>query len=51
MAGLRNRTPLLPAPCRGCRFMAVCDGNLRARACFVTSDPWGMDPARFPTDE
>ena len=48
---LRNRHSLLPDRCRGCRFLSICNGNLRARGDTATGDPWGMDPACYLTDE
>jgi radical SAM protein with 4Fe4S-binding SPASM domain len=48
---LRNRTSWLPARCRSCRFVDICNGNLRARAQAATGDPWGYDPACYLTDE
>jgi radical SAM protein with 4Fe4S-binding SPASM domain len=48
---LRSRHPLLPQMCTDCRFLPLCNGNLRARAEAATGDPWGEDPACYLTDE
>lgn len=50
-AGLKDRVGLLPARCRGCRFLGICNGNMRVRAEAVTGDMWGEDPACYLTDE
>jgi radical SAM protein with 4Fe4S-binding SPASM domain len=47
---LREREPWLPPRCRACRFLPLCNGNLRARAEAATGDPWGIDPACYLTD-
>jgi len=44
---LRDRIRHLPDRCRRCRWLGVCNGNLRARAEAVTGDAWGMDPACY----
>ncbi|MBM2826455.1 MAG: putative heme d1 biosynthesis radical protein NirJ1, partial [Dehalococcoidia bacterium] len=51
VAGLKNRSALLPQRCQECRFLEMCNGNFRARALFATGDFWGMDPACYLTDE
>jgi MoaA/NifB/PqqE/SkfB family radical SAM enzyme len=53
MAGLKNRKPLLRGRCAqtNCRWIDVCNGNLRARAVAVYDDPWMEDPACYLTDE
>jgi len=48
---LRQRAAALPERCRQCRFLPLCNGNLRARALAATGDFWGMDPACYLTDE
>lgn len=48
---LRERRTLLPDRCRGCRFLTICNGNLRSRAEAATGDPWGMDPLCYLTEE
>ncbi|MCH7971404.1 MAG: radical SAM protein [Chloroflexi bacterium] len=49
LSQLRNRKPLLPEDCRGCRWLYICNGNLRVRAESATGDPFGMDPACYLT--
>lgn len=51
LAILRNRKELLPAKCQACRFVGVCNGNLRTRAEAATGDWLGMDPSCYLTDE
>jgi radical SAM protein with 4Fe4S-binding SPASM domain len=51
LAGLRDRAPRLPARCQGCRFLAVCNGNLRTRAFAATGDWWGADPGCYLSDD
>ena len=48
---LRSRKPLLPERCRSCRWLDLCNGNLRVRAETATGDPWGFDPACYLTPE
>lgn len=48
---LRSRHDVLPRMCNECRFLPVCNGNLRARAEAATGDPWGEDPACYLTEE
>ena len=48
---LRDRADHLPARCRGCRFLEVCNGNLRTRAEAATGDWMGQDPSCYLTDE
>jgi radical SAM protein with 4Fe4S-binding SPASM domain len=47
---LRARHSLLPEVCSTCRFLPMCNGNLRARAEASTGDIWGEDPACYLTD-
>jgi radical SAM protein with 4Fe4S-binding SPASM domain len=47
---LRNRREHLRCRCLHCRFLDVCNGNMRARA-EATGDAWGEDPACYLTDE
>jgi radical SAM protein with 4Fe4S-binding SPASM domain len=47
---LRDRKPLLTGRCGACRFLEVCNGNLRARAYAATGDLWAPDPACYLTD-
>ncbi len=51
LAKLRDRQSLLPERCRGCKWLSMCNGNLRVRAESATGDTWGMDPACYLTDE
>ena len=51
LGDLRCRTPYLPERCRTCRFLDICNGNLRARAESATGNIWGEDPACYLTDE
>ncbi|MDR3707785.1 MAG: radical SAM protein [Capsulimonadaceae bacterium] len=51
LAILRNRRERLPARCQGCRFLDVCNGNLRTRAEAATGDWLGMDPSCYLTDD
>jgi 12,18-didecarboxysiroheme deacetylase len=51
LSKLRNRKEYLHCRCMRCRFLPVCNGNLRARAEAATGDPWGDDPACYLSDE
>lgn len=51
LAILRDRQPYLPVRCRACRFLPVCNGNLRTRAEAATGDWLGFDPSCYLTDE
>lgn len=51
LAVLRDRRANLPARCQSCRFLDVCNGNLRTRAEAATGDWLGLDPACYLTDE
>ncbi len=51
LAILRNRSAHLPRRCRECRFLEVCNGNLRTRAEAATNDWLGFDPGCYLTDE
>ena len=52
--GLTGRLRARPRPvtgrCAACRWLDVCNGNLRARAEALTGDPWASDPACYLTD-
>jgi radical SAM protein with 4Fe4S-binding SPASM domain len=50
MAFLKDRKGELPGRCRDCRWLDVCNGNLRARAEYATGDLKGFDPACYLTD-
>ncbi len=49
LARLRDRAAHLRGRCLRCRWLAVCNGNLRARA-EADGDRWGDDPACYLTD-
>lgn len=51
LAILRDRQAHLPEKCRGCRFLSICNGNLRTRAEAATGNWLGMDPSCYLTDE
>jgi radical SAM protein with 4Fe4S-binding SPASM domain len=51
LAILRNRKPYLPERCRGCRFLNLCNGNLRTRAQAATGNWLGFDPSCYLTDD
>ena len=48
---LRNRKQFLQGRCMSCRFLEICNGNLRARAEAAGLGLWGDDPACYLTDE
>lgn len=49
LSAYRDRRAHLRGRCAGCRWLAVCNGNLRARAA-AAGDPWGPDPGCVLTD-
>lgn len=49
LAVLRDRATHLPERCRSCRFLDVCNGNLRTRAEAATGNWLGEDPACYLT--
>ncbi|OGO38283.1 MAG: heme d1 biosynthesis radical SAM protein NirJ1 [Chloroflexi bacterium RBG_16_57_8] len=49
--GLRDRKKMLKGRCAECKFLGVCNGNLRVRAEAVYDDVWAPDPACYLTDE
>jgi radical SAM protein with 4Fe4S-binding SPASM domain len=51
LAGLKNRKGLLKGRCAQCRYLDLCNGNLRVRAEAVSSDVWAEDPACYLSDE
>jgi Fe-coproporphyrin III synthase len=51
LAVLRNRSAHLPARCRSCRFLDICNGNLRTRAEAATGDWLGDDPSCYLSDD
>ncbi len=50
LAILRDRRSSLPQRCQACRFVDVCNGNLRTRAESATGDWLGQDPSCYLTD-
>lgn len=50
LAVLRDRKEYLPARCQACRFLSVCNGNLRTRAEAATGNWLGFDPSCYLTD-
>jgi radical SAM protein with 4Fe4S-binding SPASM domain len=48
---LRNRKSYLKGKCGSCRFLDICNGNLRVRAEAVHGDIWAPDPACYLTDQ
>jgi radical SAM protein with 4Fe4S-binding SPASM domain len=51
LTNLRNRKKLLPDDCRNCKWLSMCNGNLRVRAESASGDAFGMDPACYLTNE
>jgi len=51
LRGLRNRKGLLKGRCAQCRYLDLCNGNLRVRAEAVFGDVWAEDPACYLSDE
>ena len=47
---LRDRQAHLPAKCQACRFLDICNGNLRTRAEAATDNWLGMDPSCYLSD-
>jgi len=50
MSGLKDRKRLLKGRCARCRYLDLCNGNLRVRAEAVHGDVWAEDPACYLTD-
>lgn len=50
LKGLRNRKTLLEGRCSKCRWIDLCNGNLRARSTILGS-LWASDPACYLTDD
>lgn len=48
---LRDRKKYLKGKCSQCRFLNICNGNLRTRAEAFYDDAWAPDPACYLTDE
>lgn len=51
MKELKRKELHVTGKCRGCRWLDVCGGNLRARAYADTGERWGVDPACYLTTE
>ena len=51
LRGLKNRKELLKGRCARCRYLDLCNGNLRVRAEAVFGDVWAEDPACYLSDE
>ncbi len=51
MRGLKCRKGLLGGRCAHCRYLDLCNGNLRVRAEAVFGDVWAEDPACYLNDE
>ncbi|WP_462272120.1 12,18-didecarboxysiroheme deacetylase [Methanohalophilus sp.] len=54
LAGLKDRKPLLKKHakrCGQCKWLDICNGNLRVRAEAVYGNIWADDPACYLTDE
>lgn len=51
LSGLRNRKELLKGRCYNCKYIDVCNGNLRVRAEAVFNDIWAEDPACYLNDK
>ncbi|MBI2913766.1 MAG: radical SAM protein, partial [Chloroflexi bacterium] len=51
MAVLKDRQPHLEGRCAHCRYLPICNGNLRARAERYFGDFLAPDPACYLTDE
>ena len=49
LQALRNRKEHLKGKCAQCRFLDICNGNLRVRAEAVYGDAWAPDPACYLT--
>lgn len=47
---LRDRSAHLPQRCQACRYLSVCNGNLRTRAEAATGNWLGMDPSCYLSD-
>ncbi len=48
---LRHRKDRLTGKCQSCRFLDICNGNLRVRAEAIYDDVWAPDPACYLTDQ
>lgn len=50
MRGLKDRKGLLNERCARCRYLDLCNGNLRVRAEAFSGDVWAEDPGCYLTD-
>ena len=48
---LRQRKKFLTGRCKSCKYLNICNGNLRARAEAVYGNMWADDPACYLTDK
>jgi Fe-coproporphyrin III synthase len=48
---LRHRKQLLKGRCSKCKFIEMCNGNLRVRSEAIHNDLWEADPACYLSDE
>ena len=51
LSSLKSKTKFVGGRCTACKFLLVCGGGLRARAWYLTGDPWAPDPACYLTDD
>ncbi len=51
LSQLRDRRSYLKGRCATCRFLPICNGNMRVRAEAVHGDPWADDPSCYLTNE
>jgi len=51
LKGLKDRKGLLKGRCAKCKYLDMCNGNLRVRAEAKYGDVWAEDPACYLTDE
>jgi radical SAM protein with 4Fe4S-binding SPASM domain len=47
---MRNRKEHIKGRCADCRFLEICNGNLRARA-YAAGELWGSDPGCYLSDQ
>lgn len=48
---LRNRKNLIKGRCESCKWLDICNGNLRARAYYLNGDLWSSDPACYLAED
>ncbi len=51
LTALRNRQTHFKGKCASCRFLDICNGDLRVRAEAVYGDVWAPDPACYLTEK